>query len=51
MSEKIIIGGVYTWTLTSGTGAYGGLRGTGVEGGAPDSSGHIHVFMNGTVTH
>jgi outer membrane receptor for Fe3+-dicitrate len=51
VSENIIIGGVHTWTLTSGTGAYDRLRGTGIEGGAPDSSNQIHVLMNGTVTH
>lgn len=50
VSEKIIIGGVHRWTLTSGTGAYVGLRGTGVEAGAPDPNNHIHVLMNGTVT-
>jgi hypothetical protein len=50
VNEKIIIGGAHTWTLTSGTGAYDGVHGTGTEGGAPDSSGHIHVLMNGTAT-
>jgi hypothetical protein len=47
VSENIIIGGVHMWTLTSGTGAYDRLRGTGIEGGAPDSSSQIHVLMNG----
>lgn len=49
VSEKIIIGGAHTWTLTSGTGAYGGLHGTGSEAGAPDASGQIHVLMTGGV--
>jgi hypothetical protein len=47
--EKIIIGGVHTWRISSGTGAYSGLHGTGTEGGRPDSGGHIHVLMTGTV--
>jgi hypothetical protein len=50
VEEKIIKGGKHTWTLTSGTGAYAGLRGAGYETGAPDSTGGIHVSMFGTVS-
>jgi hypothetical protein len=50
VSEKIVKGGLHTWTLTSGTGAYAGLHWQGTETGRPEASGRIHVDMTGVVT-
>ncbi len=51
VSEKIIKGGVHTWTVTSGTSTYVGLHGKGVESGAPNfQTLHVRVDMIGTVS-